>query len=40
MNQHLMSLLLGILVIQEEELRWELLMMELMAVILNYKTTM
>ena len=30
-----MSLLLGILVIQEEELRWELLMMELMAVILN-----
>ena len=35
-----MSLLLGILVIQEEGLRWELLMMELMAVILNYKTTM
>ena len=30
-----MSLLLGILVIQEEELRWELLMMESMAVILT-----
>ena len=35
MNQHLMSLLLGNLVIQEEELWWESLMMESMAVILN-----
>ena len=40
MNQHSMSLLLGTLVIQEKELWWELLMMESMAVILNYKTTM
>ena len=35
MNQHSMSFLLGNLVIQEKELWWELLMMELMAVILN-----
>ena len=40
MNQHLMSLLLGNLAIREKELWWELLMMESMAVILNYKTTM
>ena len=34
MNQHLMSLLLGNLVIQGKELWWELLMMESMVVIL------
>ena len=35
MNQHLMSLLLGRQDTQEKELQWELLMMELVAVILN-----